>query len=136
MNAACLGTAPPPQSDVGGPPLGAYRWQHKSAQGYNLQAFVLDRDALAPRAYECHMALRPRWRSGVRSRFARTTWRAWPPGRCARTAQDAPRLCTIQPLTHHAALLAACQRQGTPACQVMAYNCCGLLEMDTEKSVV
>ena len=120
VDADFLVTAQPHQIDVVGPPFGSYSWQHKSAHGYALQAFVLDRDAHQARCPQGHTSVK--WTPGhdvsgdpvFRIRFDRATCRACPTRQVCTAAKDAPRQRTVRPQAHHEAMQAARQRQGTP----------------------
>jgi Transposase DDE domain len=119
--ADCLVTAPPPQSDVVGPPLGSYRWQPQLAHGDDWQAFVVAGEAHQAHCPQGHT--RVQWPPGpevagdpvFRSRFDRATCRACPPRHVCTAATEAPRQRTVRPHAHHEAIQAARQRQETPA---------------------
>jgi transposase len=123
VDADFLGTAQQHQSDVGGPPLGAYSGQHQSEHGYDLPAFVFDWDTQPASCPQGPPSVK--WTPGhdvagdpvCRSRFARATCRAWPTRQMCPTAKDAPRQLTVRPQAHHNAMQAARQRQETPACK-------------------
>jgi transposase len=108
------------QVDVVGPPFGSYSWQHKIADGYDLQAFVLDWDAQQAHCPQGHT--RVKWTPGrdvsgdpvFRIRFDKATCRACPTRHVCTTAKDAPRQLTVRPQAHHEAMQAARQRQETP----------------------
>jgi transposase len=120
VDADFLVTAQQHQIDVVGPPFGSYSWQHKSAQGYDLQAFVLDWEV--QQAYCPQGHARVKWPPGhevsgdpvFRIRFDKATCRACPTRQVCTTAQDAPRQLTVRPQAHHEAMQAARQRQETP----------------------
>jgi transposase len=106
VDAAVLVTAQQHQIEVVGPPCGSYSWQHKSAQGYDLQAFVLDGDTHQARCPQGHTSVK--WPPGhevsgapvLRSRFARAPCRACPPRHVCTAAKDAPRPRTVRPQAH------------------------------------
>jgi transposase len=120
VDADFLVTAQQHQVDVVGPPFGSYRWQHKIAQGYDLQAFVLDWDAHQARCPQGHTSVK--WTPGhdvsgdpvFRIRFDKATCRACPTRHVCTTAKEAPRQLTVRPQAHHEAMQAARQRQETP----------------------
>jgi DDE family transposase len=121
VDADFLVTAQQHQVDVVGPPFGSYSWQHKIAQGYDLQAFVLDWDAHQARCPQGHTSVT--WPPGhdvsgdpvFRIRFDQGTCRACPTRQVGTAAKDAPRQLTVRPRAHHEAMQAARQRQATPA---------------------
>ena len=120
VDADFLVTAQQHQIDVVGPPFGSYSWQHKIAQGYDLQAFVLDWDAQQARCPQGHTSVK--WTPGhdvsgdpvFRIRFDKATCHACPTRQVCTTAKDAPRQLTVRPQAHHEAMQAARQRQQTP----------------------
>jgi transposase len=120
VDADFLVTAQQHQVDVVGPPFGSYSWQHKIAQGYDLQAFVLDWDAHQARCPQGHTSVK--WTPGhdvsgdpvFRIRFDKATCRACPTRHVCTTAKEAPRQLTVRPQAHQEAMQAARQRQETP----------------------
>jgi transposase len=107
------------QIDVVGPAFGSYSRQHQTGQGYDLQAFVLDRDAQQARCPQGHTSVH--WRPGhdvsgdpvIRIRFDEPTCRACPARQACTAAKGAPRQLTVRLQTHHEAIQAARQRQNT-----------------------
>jgi transposase len=120
VDADLLVTAQQHQIDVVGPPFGSYSWQHKIDHGYDWQAFVLDWEAQQAHCPQGQTSVK--WTPGhdvsgdpvFRIRFDRATCRACPTRQVCTTAKDAPRQLTVRPQTHHEAIQAARQRQGTP----------------------
>jgi transposase len=108
------------QIDVVGPAFGSYSRQHRTGQGYALQAFVLDWDAQQAHCPQGQTSVH--WRPGhdvsgdpvIRIRFDGPTCRACPARPACTTAKGAPRQLTVRPQVHHEAIQAARQRQETP----------------------
>jgi transposase len=97
-----------------------YSRQHQTGQGYDLQAFVFDRDAQQAHCPQGHTSVH--WRPGrdvsgdpvIRIRFDGATCRVCPTRRACTSAHTAPRQLTVRPQAHHEAIQAARQRQETP----------------------
>jgi transposase len=111
----------PHRIDVIGPPFGSYSRQWREGKGYDLEAFVIDREAQQAHGPQGHTGVN--WRPGrdvsgapvIRIRFDGATCRACPTRKACTSAQTAPRQLTVRLQAHHEALQAARQRQETPA---------------------
>jgi transposase len=107
------------QIDVVGPPFGSYSRQWREAEGYDLQAFVIDWEAQQAHCPQGHTSVH--WRPGhdvsgdpvIRIRFDGATCRACPARAACTAAKDAPRQLTVRLQAHHEAIQAARQRQET-----------------------
>jgi transposase len=107
------------QIDVVGPTFGSYSHQRRAGQGYDLSAFVIEREAQQARCPQGQTSVK--WPPGrdvsgdpvVRIRFDRATCRACPARQVCTWAKDAPRQLTVRPEAQHQAIQAARQRQET-----------------------